>query len=244
MPERLRVGLLLAGYMPDEVARDNGTYPELFTAMLEPFGIDLLTYDLQNDGAPTDLDGADRHDGWVISGSANSAYEDAQWIRDLEDLCRRLLDRKVPLVGICFGHQVLAQAAGGQVQRADVGWGIGVHDYHLTGPRPGWVSEPAPDPVRVVASHQDQVVEVPDGAEVFLTSEFCPNAGLVYGTNAFSVQPHPEFTTGVSAGLLALRRDRIGAELTDEAATTLSHELDSPAVAAWIAAFLHGRTGL
>lgn len=238
MSERLRIGLLQAGYVHPDVAADHGDYPALFDALLASHDLDLVTYDLQRDGSPATLDG---HDGWIISGSASSAYEDQPWIRDLEDLCRTLLDRRAPLVGICFGHQVLAQAAGGTVAKADAGWGVGVHEYRLVGDRPSWLDPATPDPVRMVASHQDQVVELPDGAVRFLTSDLCPNAGFTLGDDAITVQPHPEFTTGVSAGLLAIRRDLIGAERADRALASLDEVPDQGAVAGWIDTFLRSR---
>lgn len=234
MPDRLRVGLLQTGHVPAAIAPEHGDYPALFDALLGSLGIDLVPYDLPRGHAPTDLDGDDRHDGWVITGSTNSAYDDEDWIPDLEGLCRTLLDREEPLVGICFGHQVLAQAAGGRVERADVGWGVGVHDYHLVGAAPAWVDADPPDPIRIVASHQDQVVELPDDAEVFLTSEFCPVAGFTMGPRVMTVQAHPEFTTGLSASLLTMRRERLGPELCDSAAATHDGPLHAELVAGWI----------
>lgn len=236
-----RIGLLQAGYVHPDVAADTGDYPALFADLLRDHPIELVTYDLQRDGGPTDLDGADDHDGWIISGSASSVYEDESWIRDLEDLCRTLVQRPQPVVGICFGHQVLARALGAPVAKADVGWGAGVHEYRLVGDRPSWIDGPAPDPVRVVASHQDQVLDLPPGAQIFLTSPFCPIAGFTVA-NAMTIQPHPEFTTAVSKGLIDRRRELMGPPVADAAAASLSAGTDAPAVAGWIAAFLAADT--
>lgn len=238
MSDPLRVGLLQAGYVHPQVAAAHADYPRLFADLLGPLGVELTVFDVPRDGVPPDSSG---QDGWIVSGSASSAYDDEPWIAPLEGFVRDLMDRTAPLVGICFGHQLLAQAMGGRVERAEVGWGVGVHDYHLVGSAPAWMSAPVPDPVRVVASHQDQVTVLPDGAVVYLRNEFCPNAGYTLGDNAMTMQPHPEFTAALSQDLLDVRRDRIGAARVGEAEVTLTGSVHQAEVAGWIDAFLRTR---
>jgi GMP synthase-like glutamine amidotransferase len=238
MTDRLRVGLLQAGYVHPDVAATEGDYPQLFADLLGPQELDLTVVDVQRQGVPASVD---EQDAWVISGSASSAYEDLDWIRDLEGFARDLMAAEAPLVGICFGHQVLAQAMGGRVEKAPVGWGVGVHTYDLIDGGPDWTGG-RPEPVRMVASHQDQVTALPDGAVRYLTSDFCPEAGYTLGTNAMTMQAHPEFTPDLSAALLKVRRDLIGADTCDTAATTLAEGADSAAVAGWIGTFLRSRT--
>lgn len=232
MTQSLSVGLLQAGYVQSLIASDHGDYPELFAALLAPHQINITTTDLQRDGMP-DPDSARA---WIVSGSANSAYEDLTWIRDLEEFARLVVERGDLVVGICFGHQVLAQAFGGRVEKAEVGWGIGVHQYSLVDPAPSWTGA-MPNPVGIVASHQDQVTVLPSGAKTWLTSEFCPNAGYVMG-KVMTIQPHPEFTAEFSEALTVARRERIGAEVSDKALASLSRPVHNAEVGKWIANFL------
>ena len=101
---------------------------------------------------------------------------------------------------------------------------------------------PAPDgPVRIIASHQDQVVELPDGAVLLARTDHCPVAAYTLGPAAFAIQPHPEFTAAVSQGLVERRRDRIGPDASDAALASLDQPLDQQLVAAWMAGFLRDR---
>lgn len=231
--EPLRVGLLQLGYIHPDVAATEGDYPEAFAALLAGHDIELTTYDVpagQRPKSPRD------HDGWLASGSANSAYEPLAWIGDTGRFLLEVVDADVPLVAICFGHQLLAQAMGGTVARADVGWGVGVHHYDVVGPARPWMAGPVSE-LRVIASHQDQVVEAPDGIELLATSTHCRVAGYTVGSRALALQAHPEFTPAVSRGLLDLRRGAIGEARTDAALATLDEPIDQDLIAGWMASF-------
>lgn len=220
MSTRLQIGLLQCGYIAPDIAAGHGDYPEVFAELLGPEGVDLVTYDVQQDPLPTDP-GA--HDGWLVSGSASSAYEDLPWIPPVEGFLRRLIDDEAPLVAVCFGHQLLAQALGGRVAKAEAGWGVGVHRYELVGPPPAWMDPPPADGgFLMIASHQDQVVEMPEGARLAARTDHCPIAAFTIGTQVLSIQPHPEFTTGLSRELSTQRRERMGAATTDAAIGSLA----------------------
>ena len=141
---------------------------------------------------------------WVITGSKHGAYEDHDWIPPLEDFIRSCHAANVPMVGICFGHQIIAQALGGTVRKSTKGWGLGVHDYQVV----EWPTElgQAPDGVHVHAVHQDQVEELPAGAQRIATSEFCENAALWYPGFAVTFQGHPEFGNDFIVDLVSARR--------------------------------------
>lgn len=154
-------------------------------------------------------------------------YDDLPWIAPTEAFVRKVVDDGVPVVGICFGHQLLAQALGGRVERARVGWGAGVYTYELLD---GWYPrgiEVAPEPgddgtVSLIASHQDQVVDLPEGAAVAARTDHCPIAAFTIGPRVLAVQPHPEFTTGLSRELSTQRRERMGEATTDAALGSLA----------------------
>jgi GMP synthase (glutamine-hydrolysing) len=230
---RLRVGLLLCDHLDPEVAAIDGDYTELYPAAFAPAGIDLQVFDVTAGDLPASTDD---FDGWVTSGSRRSAYEDADWIPELRSLVRRLADEERPQVGICFGHQVAALALGGDVARAEGGWGVGAREFDVVAPAP-WM-EPDAAPFRILMSHQDQVVRLPADAELVATADYCPVGAYRVGERLFCVQGHPEFTPGVSRSLTTRRRAVIGDEAADVALRSLERPLDHARVVGWMAAML------
>lgn len=187
----MRIGLLQAGHLPDEVQDKLGNYDALYSKLLQDHGFEITTWPVVDGVFPPDISAAD---GWLISGSKHGAYEDLPWIAPLEDLIREIYAAKRPLVGICFGHQIIAQALGGRVEKFGGGWAIGRHAYDWNGRE-----------IALNVWHQDQVVEKPKGAEVVARSPFCRYAALVYPGGAFTVQAHPEFDNKVVDLLIDLR---------------------------------------
>jgi GMP synthase-like glutamine amidotransferase len=133
-------------------------------------------------------------EGWLITGSRHGAYEDHPFIPPLEDFIRAAFAAHVPLVGVCFGHQIIAQAMGGKVEKFDGGWSVGPTDYDFAGKT-----------LTLNAWHRDQVTDLPAGAEVIATNAFCENAALLYDDRMFSVQAHPEFGGDFVEGLMRTR---------------------------------------
>lgn len=178
----------------------------------------------------------DAHDVYIFTGSPHGVYEDLDWIRRAEQfVCDAATAGKV-LVGGCFGHQLIAQALGGKVVKSDKGWGIGVHTHPLL-KREAWM-EGGPDHPNVVVSHQDQVVETPDGAVVLAGTEFCPNAMLRIGDKILTLQGHPEMSIPIVNRILDLREDRLGADVFAAGKASLEKPLDHAAMGAWIGGFI------
>jgi len=226
-----RAGLLVVGHVDERARHIAGDYPELFSALLAPVGIEVVPYAADSGQLPTSLDECD---GWLCSPSRHSVYDDEPWIKDVEDLLRDAIARERPFVGICFGHQLLAQALGGRVERAAVGWGVGVESYDVIDRLP-FMTPPATQ-CALIASHEDQVVDVPPQARVFAASEHCPVAGLAVSDRIWTVQGHPEFVPELADYLLSLRVELIGAERVRAARATLTQPTNSEVVAHWIAA--------
>jgi GMP synthase-like glutamine amidotransferase len=232
----LRVGLLQCGHIHPDLVAAHGDYPEAFAALLAGTGIELVTYDVTLGPPPASVAECDA---WLVSGSAASTYDPQAWIAPVERFLRSIVEAEAPMVAVCFGHQLLAQAMGGRVARSEAGWGVGAHEYELVGePLPWMDGAPESGRVRLIASHQDQVVELPDGAVVIARTDHCPVAAYTLGPRALAIQPHPEFTPAVSRGLVERRVELIGRERAEAALATLDAPLDQALVGRWMARFL------
>ncbi|MFN3668709.1 MAG: type 1 glutamine amidotransferase [Brevundimonas sp.] len=225
-----RIAILETGAPPPALAAAHGDYPAMFRALLGE-GFAFETFDVQAGALPDPA----AFDAAIITGSAAGVYEDDPWIGDLLDWIRAAKGR-TRLVGVCFGHQAMAQALGGRVEKSDRGWGVGLHRYEVVSPEP-WMN-PLAAAVALPASHQDQVVEKPEGARVLLRSAFTPFAGLAWGEDAISFQPHPEFTPAFTTALTAGRHDRIDPALVERAVDSLKAPDDRLLVSRWISGFL------
>lgn len=230
---RVRVGLLLCDHLDPDVVEQVADYTELFPAAFEPAGVDLRIYEVTEGEMPGSVDECE---GWITSGSRRSCYEDEPWIDELHTFARKLAEQRRPHVGICFGHQLIARALGGEVERAD-GWGLGAQTFEVTATTP-WM-DPAADEVTLLMSHRDQVTRLPKGARVLASAEYCPVAAYHVDEHVFCVQGHPEFVPELSRALMEKRRDSIGPTVQDGLAS-LERPLDHELVVEWMAAFLRG----
>ncbi|MEO0379821.1 MAG: type 1 glutamine amidotransferase [Pseudomonadota bacterium] len=220
----MKIGILQTGHVNEQLVAENGDYSEIFPAFLADQGLSFETYAVCDGLFP---DGPEMAEGWLITGSRFGAYEDWPWIAPLEQLIRDIYASDRPLVGICFGHQIIAQALGGRVEKFSGGWCIGRQDYVLNG-----------ETYALNAWHQDQVVAVPEGGEVISSTGFCENAAIVYGNRAFTLQPHPEINrTYLSGMLMVLGLDTVPQALRDAAIAQLDRPTHSARLADMIAQF-------
>lgn len=204
----MRIGLLVADHLDPEV-RDTvgGDYGDLlFPGLLAPLGAEIELFDAVGGDLPASLDACDVY---CTTGSRRSAYEPEPWIEELGEFLGAVATAKRPLVAVCFGHQLLAQALGGRVEKAS-GWGVGYRHFELL-ERPWWWDD-APDGFDVLTSHQDQVVELPDGAVRLAAADYCPNGAYVIGRHILAIQGHPEFVPSLSRELMERRRAIIAPE--------------------------------
>lgn len=220
----MRIGILQTGHVPDMLVDENGDYDQIFATMLGGHGFTFLPYDVEHMVLP---DGPDDADGWLITGSRHGAYEDHPWIAPLEQLVRDIYARGIPLIGVCFGHQIIAQALGGTVEKFSGGWAIGHTEYQTqTGT------------MAANAWHQDQITKLPAGARVLAKNDFCENAIVAYGDTIWTIQPHPEFTAKYLDGLIQERgRGLVPDPLLDAAERNLNTPNDNADIAAQMAAF-------
>lgn len=231
----MRIGLLETGAPPEPLQPAFGRYGGMFQTLLGP-DHSYATYDVQAGQLPL---APGEQDAWLITGSAAGVYDDLPWIAPLSDFLRAARGQ-VPLVGVCFGHQIMAQAFGGQVVKSERGWGVGLHRYAVERPQ-GWTDAPS---VAIPASHQDQVVTLPPSATVVGGSAFTPYGLLSYDdAPAISMQFHPEFDPAYAAALIEARRgSRYTDAEADAAIATLAAPNDRARVGGWIGAFLDQAT--
>jgi len=222
----MKIGILQCGHLLAEVADRHGAYKTLYQDLLAGHGFETSFYSVVDMEIPKDVHDAD---GWLLGGSRHGAYEDLPFIPPLEDFVRKAYAAHVPMVGICFGHQIIAQALGGKVIKSPKGWAIGRNEYKFDGL----------GTVALNAWHQDQVVELPKDAKVIASNDFCEYAGLVYNDRVFSVQPHPEFSGALIGDLVKARRGSPGFpdDVADTAVTRLPMPVGNKALADQIAAF-------
>lgn len=218
------IGILQTGLAPDVLAPTMGDYPEMFARLLDGNGFTFRTFRVVEGAFPAAVTECD---GWLITGSRHGVYEDHPWIAPLEQFIRDAFAAHVPVVGICFGHQIIAQAMGGKVERSAKGWSVGATDYDFGG-----------QTLTLNAWHRDQVTEVPKGAKVVAGNAFCENAALLYDDRAFSVQAHPEFQSEFIEGLMETRgKGLVPDDLLSTARDRLDLPLQDKTIAAQIAAF-------
>ena len=225
-----RIAILQTGAPPAALAKAHDNYPAMFRDLLGE-GFVVETFDVQAGQWPD----AGAFNAAIITGSSAGVYETEAWIAELLDWIRAAKGR-TKLVGVCFGHQAMAQALGGRVEKSARGWGVGLHRYEVVLSEP-WMT-PTTATVAIPASHQDQVVEAPLDARVILRSDFTPFAGLAWGEDAISIQPHPEFTPAFATALTAGRHDRIDPALVERAVDSLKVADDRGVMGAWIRAFM------
>ncbi|MDG2036938.1 MAG: GMP synthase, partial [Luminiphilus sp.] len=231
----MHIGILRTDSVRPEWVPTFGEYPDMFERLLlaEDTALTFTTWNVEAGELPDSVEAAD---GFLITGSKSSVYDDKDWIRALERFVRECHAARRKVMGICFGHQLVAQALGGSVGKSDKGWGVGVNCYKVDQAAFDLADG---DQFCLLASHQDQVMTMPPGAQQIATSDHCEVAGMTLGEHILTFQGHPEFMPEYSREIMSLRHDLIGAERVAEGLASLEarqHEGDR--VARWMLDFI------
>jgi GMP synthase-like glutamine amidotransferase len=225
----MKVAILETGRPPAPLEEQFGDYADMFAAMLGP-DFELERFDVQAGQLPDPA----AHQAYLITGSPAGVYDPLPWIEPLMAFIRSAGEAK--MVGVCFGHQVMAEALGGHVEKSDKGWGAGLHRYAVVRSEP-WIDTAGT--IAIPASHQDQVVVQPPNTEVVAASDFTPFAALAWTDRpAVSFQFHPEFSPAFAKALIERRYDKV--LNPDAAIASLDQPNDSARVGGWIRNFLNG----
>jgi GMP synthase-like glutamine amidotransferase len=229
-----RITILETGLVRPHHRERHGSYPDMFKRLIraEDASVGFDAVSVVN-GEP--LPDPDQSEAILITGSSAGVYDAFDWIAPLEHFVRAVYANRTPMVGVCFGHQLIAQALGGVVRKSDKGWGIGRHVYEIV-PDNGVIEG---ERTAIACSHQDQVVAAPIAARTIMRSPFTPHAGLLYANGAtLSVQPHPEFDADYAYALCEARDGIAPENVVTTAKASLAEPLESARLGSAITRFL------
>ena len=231
----MRIGILNTDTLKTEFDTKYGQYPAMFSKVLmhaEP-KIKIYSYEVQNGEYPDELDECDAY---LITGSKVSAYDDLPWIIELKNFIRTLHQHQKKLVGICFGHQLIAEALGGSVERATEGWNVGIHAATLK--KNTVLFGSAEQEFNLIYNHQDQVVKIPRESKLLASSRTCTVAMLAIENHILSFQGHIEFDVAYAKDLLQMRRSILGEDKYLKACKSLDAIPQDLKVIDWILNFI------
>lgn len=231
----MKIGILETDIVDENVIEEYGSYPDMFRKLLLTVdnSLSFQTYQVIDFEYPLSLDECDAY---LITGSKFSAYDKDLWIERLKEFVVELVDHRKKLIGICFGHQLIAQSLTGQVERSGKGWGVGVYSSHVKS-HEKWML-PVIDDFSLLVSHQDQVVKLPDSAKLIAANCFCQNASFMISDHVLTFQGHPEFSSNYLKYIMNKRRALIGEHEYKKAMNSLSETVDNIKVARWIVSFI------
>jgi GMP synthase-like glutamine amidotransferase len=218
------IGILNADVVRPELKAIYGDYPSMFIELLKNVDsdIELITYNVLMGEYPANIDEVD---GYLLTGSKSSVYDDEEWIEKLGEFIVSLNLSQKKLIAVCFGHQMVAHFLGGQAQKSLRGWGVGIQTCKLYEDIAGIAK--TGESLSFLASHQDQVIQVAVDAVVLAGNDFCPNMMTSLGKHILTIQWHPEFAKGYAESLLHIRREIIGEETFQVASDSLDQDIDN-----------------
>ncbi len=225
----MKIALLVCDHVADEYVDDYGTYFEMFSRLLP--NVEIEPYFIIDYFFPE----LDEYDAFICTGSKFSVYDSEPWIPHLLALIREINIKEKKFIGVCFGHQALALALGGTVEKADTGYLIGIHEFLIREKQTWMTNEKV---YKVLMLCQDQVKLLPKRSVVLASSEECPVAMFTVGNNMMGIQGHPEFSKEYNRSLFEKRLKNVASEKVQMAISSLQNDADSALIASWMHSFL------
>lgn len=231
----MKVAIIQCDSVTPTLRTEFGDYDDMIKHMFESAKADL-DFQVFNAQQPEYPEKIDDFDFFITTGSKSGAYEGDNWIKQLIRFVQMLDEQRKKLIGICFGHQIIAMARHGMVEKSSKGWGVGVATTRIIA-RPGWMKAP-PDELNIIVSHQDQITQLPADTLVIASNDFCPYFVVQWGEHFLSIQGHPEWQRDYSKALMSLRRDMLGTERFESGIASLDTEPDNELFTQWILDFV------
>jgi len=226
--------ILKTGDAFPEVVQEHGDFEALFQKALADAGFPSAVFDPRRDQPLPDLAGIG---GLYITGSHSMVSHAEPWSEALKPWLREALAANVPMLGVCYGHQLMAAAFGGRT------------DYHPAGRESGTLPVSLTDAGRedpllgallpsfaAHLTHAQSVLTAPAGARVLAHNDHDAHQALRYGPRQWSVQFHPEFTVPVMRAYLVRKRDELQA-LGHDPDALVAGVTDTPQASSLLAAF-------
>lgn len=229
------IGILQCDDVTEALQLHHGNYPQMFTQLFEALEEDIQfkVYRVIEGEYPQSINECDAY---ITTGSRFGVNDVHEWIKALEDFVIELYQSNKKLVGICFGHQMIAKALGGVVEKSSKGWGVGVSTTRVQRQQQ-WMGQ-GQDEISLVVSHQDQVMQLPTDSQVLASSEFCPFYMIQINEHFLGIQGHPEFSKRYSYDLMQARRSRIPHQRIEAGIESLDLRVDDKLVTRWLINFL------
>lgn len=231
----MKIAILKCDEVLEELKLEHVSYTNMIRDMFSSIlpKIDIEIFNCQLCHYPQDIDAFDFY---ITTGSRANAYDAEPWILQLIDFTRQLDLHRKKLIGICFGHQIIAMALNQSVKRSEKGWGVGIAEHRIVA-TPDWMSKKASS-LNIIVSHRDQVVSIPPEATLIAESDFCPFFIVQWNDHFLSIQGHPEWNSDYSRALMNARRGIIPAERIEEGLSTLTRTTDNDLFIRWVIDFV------